>query len=232
MKTLLPLCLLLVGTQLTGQYLTPHQLEFLQAVQQRYKNENAYSIDIKVNTYDLNAKQIGDTQEYTVLKSESRYLTQTVVLTSLIGTDFQLLVNHYEQVMQLVPLEQEIRMKLLEQQKTIAPLASLLTKVEIDYQETPQTVILQPLTTFYGANVTYYFSKAQHLLQRVEYVYEVSTPEQPHRVIIEYLNYRFAAAVDISPLQLERYVVRKANNWEVATAFANYELIQPHSHEN
>lgn len=224
--------LLLIGClQLKGQNLTKQQYDFLTSVAERYQEE-AYAIDVRVSTYDIAGNLISGIQENLTAKKNNQYLTKTPVVTTLVTEDYQLVINHIGKLIQFTTLSEEERVLLMQQQKKSDFSLDSFEGIEVDYSETASRVTLQPLVSFYGADVTYHFDKEKRVLQLVEYEYDTSVSGQPQKVLIQYQNFRFNEAVESSLFQLSNYIEKKGDAWQGTGAFTNYQLIKTPKDEN
>lgn len=220
------LLLLLACVSLKGQVLNESQQAFLASVAAHYQNAAAYSIEVEVLTSDESGNSIGIVQKYLSARKGNSYFIQTPMMTKVIGTDFQLYINHVEYWMQYNSVDATAVEQLIQEQSSSSLPNFNFEGMELDYQETNDEVIVKTLEQFSGAKVSYRFDKKRRLLLAVEYDYSPALPGQAKSVAIKYQNFQFDKAVDTSLFQLDQYVEEYNGKWQCSDAYRDYQLIK------
>lgn len=234
MKTisLLTCCLLFAAGQ--AQTPTERQRAFLEAVAMHYRTADAYSMRVRVSTFDDAGNPIGAPQENRAGKWHGRFLTQTPMMTYLATDSFQLRINHLDRFIQLAGTDSAQQASLVNQPGGFAFSAADLTGLPCSFTEQNDQVIVRcQASEGMPAAVAYVFDRPDRFLKQVRYEYAQVFSGQPKRIVIDYAEVRFDEEVETAVFELDHYLMMQNEAWRPAGPWRDYEFInllktQPH----
>lgn len=213
-------------SSLVGQENNASENSFLEAVYQTYRNANTYQMDVEVAMYDESGSLSYPKQENKTIKSGNNFYIQTLELTTVQTTDFQLLINHSNKEMSLVTLS-EVQKKEYEtmfKQTAIPDFSEMKGEIKSIENKGNETVVVFKENPQYKKTV-YTFNSNSKLLEQLDYYAEGSKYGQPAHIQIVYRTNYFNDNIDSTVFNLENYVVNDGNELIPSSNFKTYSLI-------